>query len=181
MILEFKAKLNLKFYIAFAILFVMVLVGCYFVYYFNTHEILTEDNIPMDIKEKSLFTILLTIAVLSWTLSFFTLVRQVLSGHAFTMDMNGIHTTASAINIMIFIFIVPIRTIPFRAIEKISNDDGVLTLHIDKSQLDINPIVRIFARKKYHLFVGFTVEKADVVKAELKSFLKKTCTHINSF
>ena len=172
--MELKAKLNKKFYITAVVLLAMSIFGCYIVYYLNTHEILMEDNLPMDIKTKSILTIILSAAVLSWILSFFTLARQIIFGYAFVMDINGIHTTASAINIMIFIFVVPIKTIPFHAIEKISNEDGVLTLHIDKGQIDINPILRIFARKKYHLFVGFTSEKPDTIKTELEKFLEKT-------
>ena len=88
------------------------------------------------------------------------------------IDENGIHNTSTAINVLAFIFVVPIRTIPFSAIERFSEDNGVLTLEIDKAKIDLIPILRIFARKRYHLFSGFTVEKQDIIKVELEKHIK---------
>ena len=171
--MKFKAKLNLKFYIVSILLLGIVVFGWYGgVYFLNTNEILMEDNTPMDSQTKMLFTIAIAIVVLSWTFSFFTLIKQMLFGYAFMIDENGVHNTATAINVFAFIFVVPIRTIPFSAIEKVSEDDGILTLHINKSEIDMIPFLRVFARKKYHLFSGFTVENRDIVKTELEKYIK---------
>ena len=171
--MKFKAKLNLKFYIVSILLLGIVVFGWYGgVYFLNTNEILMEDNAPMDSQTKMLFTIAIAIVVLSWTFSFFTLIKQMLFGYAFMIDENGIHNTATAINVLAFIFVVPIRTIPFSAIEKVSEDDGILTLHINKSEIDMIPFLRVFARTKYHLFSGFTVENRDIVKTELEKYIK---------
>ncbi len=170
--MKFKAKLNIKFYIISILLFGIIVFGWYGAYFLNANEILMEDNTPMDVQTKLFFTIVLVLVVLSWTLSFFTLIRQALLGYAFTIDENGIHTTVTAINVLAFIFVVPIRTIPFSAIERVSEDDGVFTLHIDKAKIDMIPILRIFARKRYHLLSGFTVEKQDVIKVEIEKFIK---------
>ena len=170
--MKFKAKLNLKFYIVSILLLGIVALGWYGAYFLNTNEILIEDNTPMDSQTKMLFTIAIGAVVFSWTFSLFTLIRQMLFGCAFMIDENGIHTTATAINVLAFIFIVPIRTIPFYAIERVSEDDGILTLHIDKSQVDMIPILRIFARKRYHLFSGFTAEKQNIIKTEIEKFIK---------
>lgn len=172
MIMKFKAKLNLKFYIVSILLLGIVALGWYGVYFLNANEILMEDNTPMDSQTKMLFIIAIGAVVLSWTFSFFTLIRQMLFGYAFMIDENGIHNTATAIMVLAFIFVVPIRTIPFSAIEKVSEDDENLTLHIDKAKIDIIPFLRVFARKRYHLFSGFTVEKRDIVKAELEKHIK---------
>ena len=125
---EFKAKLNLKFYIVSILLLGIVALGWYGLCFLNTNEILMEDNTPMDSQTKTLFSIAIGTVVLSWTFSFVTLIRQMLCGYAFMIDENGIHTTSTAINVLAFIFVVPIRTIPFSAIERVSKDDGVLTL-----------------------------------------------------
>lgn len=95
-----------------------------------------------------------------------------LFGYAFVIDDNGIHNTATAINVLAFIFVVPIKTIPFSAIERFSEDDEFLSLNIDKAKIDLIPIFRIFARKKYHFFSGFTVDKQDVIKDVLKKYIK---------
>lgn len=170
--MEFKAKLNLKFYFICVVLLGIVALGWYGVYFLNANEILMEDNMPMDSETKMLFTIVISMAVLSWTFSFFALIRQVISGCAFTMDDKGIHNTATAIIVFAFIFVVPIKTIPFSAITKVSDEYGVLTLHIDKTKIDMISILRIFARKSYRLFSGFTAEKQDVIKSELEKYIK---------
>ncbi len=171
--MKFKAKLNLKFYIVSILLLGIVVFGWYGgVYFLNTNEILMEDNTPMDSQTIMLFTIAIAMIVLSWTFSFFTLIKQMLFGYAFMIDENGIHNTATAIIVLAFIFVVPIRTIPFSAIEKVSEDDGILTLHINKSEIDMIPFLRVFARKKYHLFSGFTAENRDIVKTELEKYIK---------
>lgn len=170
--MKFKAKLNLKFYIVSLLLLGIVLLGWYGLYFLNTNKILMEDNTPMNDQTKILFTIIISAVVLSWTFSLFVLIRQAIFGYAFVVDENGIHTTATAINVLAFIFVIPIRTIPFSAVEKMSEDNGVLTLYIDKTKIDINPILRTFARKRYRLFSGFTVEKQNVVKAEIEKYVQ---------
>jgi len=171
--MKFKAKLNIKFYIVSILLLGIVVFGWYGVYFLNANDILMEDNMPMDNQTKILFTIAIGVIVLSWTFSFFALLRQILFGYAFVIDENGIHNTATAINVLAFIFVVPIKTIPFYAIERISQDGEVLTLYIDKTKIDVNPVFQIFARKKYHLFSGFTAEKQEVIKTELEKYINK--------
>lgn len=168
----FKAKLNAKFYIAVLLLLVIVAIGWNGIYFLNTNEILMEDNMPMDSRTKALFTFLMSVIILSWTASFFTLVRQLLFGSAFVIDENGIHNTATAMVVLAFILVVPVRTIPFSAIKKVSDENGVLTLHIDKTKIDVLPLLRPFVRKRFNLFSGFTSESSDDVKAELKRHIK---------
>ena len=84
--MKFKAKLNLKFYIVSILLLGIVALGWYGVYFLNANEILMEDNTPMDSQTKMLFIIAIGAVVLSWTFSFFTLIRQVLLGYAFVID-----------------------------------------------------------------------------------------------
>lgn len=170
--MEFKAKLNLKFYIILILLIGIVIFGCYGLYFLNANEILMEDNTPMDSQTKMIFTFLIGLVILSWTFSLFALIRQVILGYAFTLDEGGIHNTATAINVLAFIFVVPIRRIPFSAVTKVSKEDDVLTLHINKNEVEVNPIFRIFARKKYHLFSGFTEEKQKVIEDEIKKYIK---------
>lgn len=166
--MEFKAKLNIKFYIVSILLLGIVVLGWYGLYFLIANEILMEDNMPMDNQTKLLLIVITAAAVLSWTFSFFVLIKQALFGYGFMIDKRGIHTTATAVNVLAFIIVVPIRTIPFYAIKKVSEEDGVLTLQIDKEKIDVNPFFRSFVSKKYRLFSGFTVEKQDVIKAELK-------------
>lgn len=170
--MEFKAKLNIKFYIAFILLLGIVIIGWYGIYFLNANEILMENGTSMTYWKKLFFTFAMSVIVLSWTFSLLTLVRQIIIGYAFIMDENGIHATATAFFMLALFVVVPIRTIPYSAILSISKEDNVLTLNIDKSKINLIPFLRVFVRKKYHLFSGFTVQKQENIKAELDKYIK---------
>lgn len=169
--MEFKAELNLKFYIVLILLLAITVFGWYGLFFLNTNEILMEDNVPMGNQIKMFFSGIIGLVVLSWTISLFVLLRQMFIGYAFSIDEEGINLTATAVNILAFIFVVPIRKIPFTAIKRVSLENGKLVIHIDKSKIDINPIFRIFARKKYHFFSGFTIKKQESILLELSRYI----------
>lgn len=164
--MNFKSKLNLKFYISSIVLSGMVALIWYALYFINTNEIMMEDA-PMDSGTKMFFSAAFCVVALSWTLSLFTVLRQWLRGYGFYMDNDGICSTATAVNIFALIFIVPIRKIPYSAIKRMSYENGILTLHIDKSNIDVFPLFRIFVNKSYHFFHSFTSTEHDEIKAEL--------------
>ena len=167
-----KARLNLKFYIISIVMLCLVVFVWYGIYFLNSNEILMEDNTPMDAGTKSLFTVLMSMIAISWTASLLTLIRQMLLGFAFRIAENGIHDTATAIMILAFIFVVPIRRIPYNAIQQISEENGILTIRIDKSKIQVVPFLKPFVRKEYHFFSGFTKEKVENIKETLNDFMK---------
>ena len=169
---QFKAKLNIKFYVVFVLLLGIVILGLYGLYFLNTNTILVENGLPMDNQTKLLLSALIGVAVLSWTVSLFTLVRQILLAQAFSIDKDGIHSTATAKILFALILVIPVRTIPYSAIKKVSKENGVLTLLLDKSQLDINPILRFFVSKRYCFFSGFTSVKQENIASELEKYMK---------
>ena len=132
-----------------------------------------EDNRAMDSGIKALFTVLTRLVGFSWTMSLFTLVRQIFAGFAFCMDNDGIHTTATAVMVLAFIFVVPVKTIPYDAIVKVYEDNGILSIKLDKSKIAISPILRMFVRKEYHFFSGFTKENSSEIKQMLNQFIEK--------
>ena len=165
--MKFKASLNLRFYICTIALLGITVFGWYALWFLNVNEILIEGNTPMDLETKRIFTVIMGVVVLSWTASLFVLVRQIFLNKAFWLDGEGIHQTLTAVNILAFIFIVPIKTIPFSAISKIYEEDGVLTVETDKSQLEMPFLVRLFANKKYHFLKGFTTVNQDEIKTKI--------------
>ena len=170
--MTFKAKLNLKFYIVSVLLLCFVLFVWYGIYYLNANEILMEDNTPMDSGTKGLFTALMSLVAVSWTMSFFALVRQIVAGIAFCMDNDGIHTTATTVRVLAFIFVVPIKTIPYDAIVQIHEDNGILSIKLDKSKISALPILKSFVGKEYHFFAGFTKENSSEIKQMLNQFIE---------
>lgn len=171
--MTFKAGLNLKFYIVSSLLLCFVLLVWYGVYFLNTNEILMEDNIPMDLGTKIFFTVFMSLVGASWTISLFALIRQMIFGTAFCIDNNGIHTTATVSVLLAFIFVIPIKTIPYNAIVEISEEKGSLSIKIDKSKIEVLPILRPFVRKEYHFFLGFTKENQSDIKQMFYRFVEK--------
>lgn len=169
--MKFKAKLNLKFYIVSFLFAGIVAIGWYGLYFLITNEILMENNTPMDVRTKTAFIVIICAVVLSWTISLLTIIRQIILKQAFSIDGEGIHNTATAINIFAFIFVIPIKKIPFEAIDDITQENEVLTLLIDKSKIDVFPMFRFLVTKRYHFFSGFTVEKTEEIKEELRKYI----------
>ena len=167
-----NAKLSLKFYIVTIILIGLVLFGWYALYFLNTNEILMGDDTPMDFGTKMAYTIASSIILLSWSLSAVTLIRQIILGVAFRMDENGIHDTATGINILAFLFIVPVKTITFEAIEELTEENGVLMIKIDKSKIRTFPLLKPFVRKRYFFFSGFTKETTSNIKNKITLYMK---------
>ena len=127
-----NAKLSLKFYIVACLLLFMVIFGFYGIYFLNANEILLENNTPMDPDSKLILTIFMSVIVLSWTLSMLTVIRQIILGSAFRIDANGIHSTATATIVLAFIFVVPVKQIPYEAILEVSEENGILTVTASK-------------------------------------------------
>ncbi len=170
--MEFKARLNVKFYIVLLLLAALVVFGWYGIYFLNANEILMEDGLPMDSGTKTAFSIAIGVAVISWTLSFVTLLGVAFRGYAFMIDGEGIHNTVTATALFALILIVPVKSIPFASVKNFGEENGLLTLNFDKSQADINPVLRVFAVKRFGFFKSFIKENENTVKAEIKKHLK---------
>lgn len=166
--MEFKAKLNSKFYVVSLLLLGAVALAGYGVLRLNMNEILLKDGEPMGREIKMLISAVIGAVALSWTVSFFAMVRQMLLGCAFRMNDDGIAMTLTAVRAGAFILVMPVRNIPYSAIKKVSDENGTFVLHIDKSKLDMLPVFRTFASGRYTLFAGFTVNERDEIKAELE-------------
>ena len=89
------------------------------------------------------------------------------------MDNDGIHTTATAVMVLAFIFAIPIKTIPYDAIVQVSEVNGILSIKLDKSKIAVLPILRLFVRKEYHFFSGFTKANPSELKQILYQFVEK--------
>ena len=166
----FKPRLSLKIYVAFCLLAVIVAIGWYGAYFISVNEILTEDNTPMDGGTKSFFISVICLASLSWSVSLMTVLRQMILGYAFFIDKKGIHSTATASLFLAFIFIMPVKLIPFEAIVSLNMRDGILTARINKDKICASPLFKPFIRSEYHFFSGFTKSSASDIRAAVESF-----------
>ena len=164
---NFTAKLNKKYSICTVLLAGLSAFGWYGIYFLNANTILMEDNTPMSNNIKFLLTFFLTAVIFSWTTSLFMLLRQMILRKAFCLDKNGIHDTMTAGIVLAFIFIVPVKQIPYSAIQNIEETSEIIILSLDRSQVSIIPFFRPFMRRKYHFFNGFTTAKTEEIKKYL--------------
>ena len=169
----FKAKLNFKFYIVALVLLGVVLLGWYGIYFLQTQEILMENGEPMESTTKVVFTVLGTLIVLSWTFSFLMVLIQAFRGYGFYMDEDGIHNTATVLVFLSFIFVIPIKEIPYSAIIKTLKVRGIVTLVLDKSKLRMSSFLNMFAQQEYHFFHTFTKAKQEEVQEAYYHFSMK--------
>ena len=167
-----KVRLNVKFYVAFIVLLCLSVLVWYGVYFINSNEILMEDDTPMDKGTKLIFTVIMSIVAISWSASSLTLLRQALLGYAFHMDKDGIQNTATAIMFFALIIIVPVKRIPYDAIQRTLDEGGMLTVRIDKERIQAASLIKLFVHKEYHFFSGFTSEKKENIKVALNDFMK---------
>ena len=167
-----KARISLKFYIVSFVLLALVVFVWYGIYFLNANEILMEDGAPMDSTTKIIFTVLMSLIAFSWSVSLFILIRQMLLKYAFVMDEDGIHNTVTAIVILAFIVIVPVKLIPYDAVLYTKEEDGILTSKLDKAKCVTSPVFKPFMRSEYHFFSGFTSEKQENIKNTLDKYVK---------
>lgn len=168
-----EVKLNKKYYIVTVLMAALVIFVWYGIYFLNTNQVMIEDD-PMTDNEKITFTTMFTVVALTWTMSFIIMVRQVFLGYAFSMDTDGIHNTLNGIILFAFIFVIPVRRIPFSAITDISKRDGHLVVSVDKSQVAVLPIFRPFIRREYHFCQGFCQADMTAVETFLNNRISKT-------
>lgn len=165
-----KARLNTKFYLVALLLLILSAFAVYGIYFLNANEIRMEDGTPMGTGVKLLFSMMMGVIVLSWIVSFFTVLRQILCRHAFYMDEDGIHKSATAIIVLAFILVVPVTKIPYAAIEEIYEENGILTARLDKSKVEAPRLFHRFVRRDYHFFSGFTKETKDEILETVKLY-----------
>ena len=174
-----KAKLNARFYIAAVLLFVFVAIAWYGVYFLMTNDIsVGEDSVPMNGTEKNVLAVISTLVGLSWTFSLVTVLGIAARGCGFIMDESGIRSTASITVFLAFIFIVPIKHIPYHALSEITlrGDDAarrMITARLDKEKAGIPLLLRPLVPDEYHFFAYYTTAKTDEIMTELKKYMEK--------
>lgn len=171
--MDLKVRPNIKFYLLTAILLVFIVTLAYGIVFLNTNEILMDDGMPMADWLRITLTVGMSAVLLSWFVSFFVLIRQILIGQAFVMNDEGISTTLTASVVLAFIFVVPIETIPYSAIDHVFEENGILTVRLNKDQLGVSALKRFFIRSEYHFFYGLTKEKGYGLQKKIKAYLNE--------
>ena len=167
-----KAKLSFSFYFVALLLIGITVFAWYGALFMNTEVITDENGHPLDDATSTAFTAIICAVAFTWTVSSLTVIRQMLFGYAFLIDENGIRNTASGLILFAFIFVIPIKLIPYSAITDMYIKDNALTVTIDKSKIKAIPPLKIFIRKEYHFFSGFTKVDANRLRAMIENYMK---------
>lgn len=184
--MQYKAKLNFKFYLVTLLLSAAVALIVWFVYGLLTERIALGGGEYFQAREQAIIAMLVCLIGSSWVFSLITLLRQILRGYAFIADENGIHNTLTLKIVFSVILVVPVKNIPYSAVryrtELYSEDEinqiadkfrkkrvTITTLALDKSKIDVAKPLRPFAGGMYTLCSGFTAEKSAAVLEKLKA------------
>lgn len=167
--MTFQATCNRKLWVVFFLLTGATALGWYGVWFLNTHPIRMEDDALMDPGTKLLFSLVMGVVVLSWTVSWGVLLRQLLGGTAFTLEADGIHGTVIAQMRFALILVMPVRRIPYGAIRRVEVEEGMTVLHLDTALVEA-PLGRRLLAREYHLLHGFTKETPEEIRAALARF-----------
>ena len=167
-----KAKLSFSFYFVALLLIGITVFAWYGALFMNTEVITDENGQPLDDATSTAFTAIICAVAFTWTVSSLTVIRQMLFGYAFLIDENGIRNTASGLILFAFIFIIPIKLIPYSAITDMYVKESSLVITIDKTKIQAIPPLKIFIRKEYHFFSGFTKVDANRLCTMIKGYMK---------
>ena len=169
----FKAKISVKIYLLAAFLLGIFAFGWYGISFLNSNEILIKNDEPMDYSTKAVITLILALVIASWALSLFVLIRQIILGYAFAVDESGIHRILIPRMVGAFIFILPIKKIPYQAIEQIFEKEEQLFIKIDKSKIAIFPIFKSLVPKEICFNSAFAQDKPQQIKEAIDTFMNK--------
>jgi hypothetical protein len=171
-----KAKLSFSFYLVSLLLIGITVFAWYGALFMNTEVITDENGQPLDDATCTALTAIICAVAFTWTVSSLTVIRQMLHGYAFYLDEVGIHNTASGLILFAFIFVIPIKLIPYSAITDMYVKDNTLTVTIDKSKIKAIPPLKLFVRREYHFFNGFTKLEANELRAMIEGYMKGDVT-----
>ena len=172
-----QAKWGWRIYAAAVLLLGAVCIAVDAIWFLQSHSV-EMDGAPMSPAVKGLFTLLSGAVTVSWVISLVAVVGRLIGGTAWRMDETGIHSTLNGTILFAFIFVIPVKHIPWAAVSSLAVEDGVLTARIDKKAVSVFPIFRPFLRKSYHFCQGFT-EKTDIneIQNYCLHFMKPDVSH----
>lgn len=168
----YEAKNKFTVWIFFAFLLAITAIGWYGLWFINTETIHMEDGSVMGNDFKLIASAVMGAAVLSWTFSLVTVIRQIFSGCAFTISEEGVCNTYCAVSFLAFIFVIPIKRIPYSAIKELREEGSALVATLDKKQIEVFPAVRFLVPREYNFMYGQTKSKVPEIRSELSKYTK---------
>jgi len=121
-------KLNIRYLICFlSLFFILLLTGRVF-YMMLQGQVSVEDE-EVNVK---LLPILLGLPVSSYLFSFVVMLRQYIvhKGNALTLTERGIENTLTFTVILAFVFVLPVKCIPWSAIKSLDDSEGFFHIRI---------------------------------------------------
>ena len=150
-----KQKLNSSFYVYIVFLAICLITFPGTIFGILTDTVVPENGEAFNIRGKILLVSCGTLITLFSAISIITAIRQVIIGHAFIIDGEGIHSTLSVFGSKTIAVLLPIKKIPYDAIESAYMDGSNVTLILDKEKIEVNSLIKPFVRKKYKFVYQF--------------------------
>lgn len=134
--------LNKKFLLATLALSTVVVLCVSTSYKLLSSKIIIEDA---NINSGLLLAAILIIVSISYLYSVIVMIRQyvVYSKSAFTITGEGIQNTIVGMNLLAFIFVAPIKEIPWDAIKSIEKTQGFYIAKLDLKKVQAGPIAKL--------------------------------------
>jgi len=163
-------KLNAKFAICLAAIIVVILLAIRCIYMFFTGQIIDEKGESCGKVLDTVFGLLFSIIASSYIYSAITMLRQYIfhSGNAFELTERGIENTMVSINILAFIFVMPVKCIPWDAVKSVSPDGSGYDASVNIKKVKANFLAKLVLLTGYGFCNKFTKEK--ITEDELHLF-----------
>ena len=168
--MEFKARFSKMFYIMLVFL-VLGSAMCSFALFSVLSGRVVLEGIQHNESAMLILKLLLFMVTLSWVLSCVSAVSQAIKGYAFVIAEEGITSTVTMLRAFAFIFVVPVKNIPYSAIKEIEEKNGYLVAVLDKDEIDVSPFLKPFVSKQYSFFLSYTADKPDEIKKRLSKYV----------
>lgn len=120
-------RLNWRFHFLWVLLALVILLGSRVIYMLLTGQVVDENDQPLTSVFTWIVSSLLAIVMSSYLMTVIRSLRQLIAyrGAAFTLTSAGIENTLIVVNLLAFVFVFPIRLIPWSSVRSIDLDDGV--------------------------------------------------------
>lgn len=147
-------KMNWRCFFIFSLLLGVLLLGGKVVFMIINNQVTYEDG-EIELSMRIILLILLFIVLSSYLFSFLVLLRQYIKfkGRAFTLTEHGIENALTFIYVLAFVFVFPVKLIPWKSVKSIEKDEKGYTAYINTKGVRAGVIARLLLKiNGFHFF-----------------------------
>ncbi len=163
-----ERKLNWKVYTFIAFFSFVLFMAGKAVYMLLSGQVIDENGESFDGILAIIPSILIIIVCSTYLRTVLSLLKNVIKykGKAFTIDNNGIHNTLTYINFLAFIFVLPIKFIPWSAVSYVDMSGGPMYIRVKVKECKMSLLAKLVVGIKGYAFC-YTFKKGDLNENEI--------------